>query len=85
MHQRPTLVVVALVVIPVNLHVHHAVRRHQVIAAHATNTRLLLGVMRHLVAHLAANLLALKNAGMTIAANVTARKFAGKLDVSTTT
>ncbi len=76
---------VAPAVIPVNLHVHHVVHQRQVIAAHATNTRLLPGVMRHHVAHLAANLLALKNAGMTIAANVTARKFAGKLDVSKTT
>ncbi|HRE32832.1 MAG TPA: hypothetical protein PLD88_12715, partial [Candidatus Berkiella sp.] len=43
----------------------------------AISTRQLLGVMRHHVAHHAANQFAvLKNAGMTVAANVTVKKFA---------
>lgn len=68
---------VVLVAIPVNHHVHHVAHQRQVIAAHATSTRRLPGVMRHHVAHHAANQLAvLKNAGTIIAANVIAEKFA---------
>ncbi|MCS5710368.1 hypothetical protein [Candidatus Berkiella aquae] len=64
-------------VIPVNHHVHHVVRLRQAIVALAIITRQSLGVMRHHVAHHAANQLAvLKNAGMTVAANVIAEKFA---------
>ncbi len=63
--------------IPVNHHVHHVVNQRQVIAAHATNTRLLPGVMRHPAAPHAANQFAvLKSAGTIIAANVIAEKFA---------
>lgn len=74
------LVAVVLVAIPVNHHVHHVVNQHQVIAALATDTRRLPGVMRHHAAH-HANKFAdqhavLKNAGTTIAANVIAEKFA---------
>lgn len=71
-------IVVPLVAIPVNHHVHHVVRLRQAIVALAIIIRQSLGVMRHHAANqFAANQLAvLKNAGMTVAANVIAEKFA---------
>jgi hypothetical protein len=71
--------------IPVNPHVLHVVRQCVILATHvAIIIHPLVTVARYLVvaiagSTIAANLpAALKNAGMTIAANVIARKFATK-------
>ncbi len=67
-------VAVVLVAIPVNLCAHNVVLRLMFVA-HAITIHLSHIVVSH-HANLAANLLALKNAGMTVAANVIAKKFA---------
>lgn len=68
-------VVVVLVAIPVNLYVLHVVYRLMFVAHAITIHRLHIVVSHH--ATLAANLLALKNAGITAAAKKFAEKFAG--------
>lgn len=73
-------VAVVLVAIPVNLCVQHVVHRLMFVALAITIHRLHIVVLQavHQFAILATDLLALRNAGMTAAANVIAEKLATK-------